>query len=244
MSLNVHSIETFGTHDGPGIRLVIFTQGCLMRCLYCQNPDAQPMCSDKSTHYNPDEIVKLLEKERAYFKRGGGLTVSGGEPTVQAHELIPLFKAVKEAGFHICLDTCGAIYSDRVNQVYDLTDLVLLDVKHIDPVKHKQITHVSNENPLKNALYREQSGKPMWLRYVLVPGYSDDPADLESWAKYFQDYKTVEKIQILPYHTLGVHKYEALGWDYKLDGVPPATLDQAETAKKIFEKYLENVEIA
>lgn len=244
MSLNVHSIETFGTSDGPGIRLVIFAQGCLMRCLYCHNPDTQPMDSAEATTYEIEDIVKLLEKQKPYLKNGGGLTVSGGEPTVQAHELIPLFQAVKKAGFHTALDTCGAIYSDRVNQLYDLTDLVILDVKHIDPDKHKILTRHTNENALKNAAYREQSRKPMWLRYVLVSGYSDDLTDLTNWARYFSAYKCVEKVEIIGYHTLGVHKYEELGIEYKLKAVPPASMDQTKQAAQIFTKYLKNVEIA
>lgn len=244
MSLNVHSLETFGTQDGPGIRLVVFTQGCLMRCAYCHNPDTQALQSETMKVYSDEAILLLLKKQKAYFKGGGGLTISGGEPTVQAIDVIPLFEKVKAAGFHICLDTCGAIYSKRINQLYDLTDLVLLDVKHIDPEKHKQLTQHTNENALKNAQYRESTGKPMWLRYVLVPGYTDDQTDLTNWAKYFKDYQSVEKVQILPYHTLGVHKYQALDKHYALDGVKPTSKKQAQSAKKIFDKYLKNVEIA
>lgn len=241
MALNVHSIETFGTNDGPGIRLVVFTQGCLMRCSYCQNPDTQAIKSSESKYYEVEEIISLLEKEKPYFKSTGGLTISGGEPTVQAHELIPLFEAARGLGFHICLDTCGAIYSPRVNQVYDLTDIVILDVKHIDPQKHKILTRHTNENALKNAEYRELSGKALWLRYVLVPGYSDDPQDLHRWAEHFKGFTSLKRVEVVPYHTLGVHKYAELGRTYDLAEVPPATKEQAEEAKAIFDQYLANV---
>lgn len=241
--LYVHSIETFGTQDGPGIRLVVFTQGCLFACAYCHNPDSRFLKSKDAKEVENAEILKLLEKEKPYFGDKGGLTVSGGEPTVQADALIPLFQEVKKAGFHITLDTCGAIYSEKVNEVYDLADLVMLDVKHIDPVWHKKLTGQDNSTVLENAHYREKTGKPMWLRYVLVPGWTDQPEFLEQWAKYFKDFKTIEKVEILPYHVLGVFKYENLGIPYKLAGVNPATQEDAEKAKKIFEKYLKNVVI-
>lgn len=241
--LSVHSIETFGTHDGPGIRLVVFTQGCLFACAYCHNPDSQKIDSSHAKQVSTKEILELLEKEKPYFGKHGGLTVSGGEPTVQAKEIKQLFTAVKEAGFHITLDTCGAIYNQSINEIYDLADLVMLDVKHIDNTWHQKLTGHSNVNVLKNAAYREQTGKPMWLRYVLVPGWTDQPEYLEAWAKYFKDFKSIERIEILPYHTLGVYKYAELGLPYKLAGVEPATKEQAHKAEEIFSKYLENVVI-
>lgn len=243
MSLLVHSIETFGTHDGPGIRLVVFTQGCYFACAYCHNPDSRALVSKEARQYTNQEIIALLEKQRPYFKQNGGLTVSGGEPTVQAETILELFKEVRQAGFHITLDTCGAIYSELVNQVYDQADLVMLDVKHIDDTWHHKLTGQSNKTVLQNAAYREASGKPMWLRYVLVPGWTDQPEHLEAWAKYFQDFKTIAKVEILPYHLLGVHKYERLGIPYRLKDVPAATRDQAEVAQQIFSQYLKNVVI-
>lgn len=241
--LKVHSVETFGTHDGPGIRLVVFLQGCPLRCVYCHNPDTQLPSTNKTKEYSAEEIIELLEKQRPYFKQKGGLTVSGGEPTVQAEQLVELFIQAKARGFHVALDTNGVIFSEKVKQLYDLTDIVILDVKHINSDWHRKLTKGSNENVLRNAEYRELSGKPLWLRYVLVPGWTDQPQYLEEWAQFFKDYKTLERVEILPYHTLGVHKYEALGMNYELTGVETPTNQQVADAKKIFETYLPNVVI-
>ena len=213
----------------------------MFACAYCHNPDSRLLKSPTAKEISAEEIIELLEKQKPYFGQTGGLTVSGGEPTVQAAELKKLFQQVKAAGFHITLDTCGAIYNQEINQVYDLADLVMLDVKHIDNTWHQKLTGHTNTNVLKNALYREQTGKPMWLRYVLVPGWTDQPEYLEKWAQYFKDYQTIERVEILPYHTLGVYKYEQLGLPYKLQGVEPATRAQAEQAQQIFAQYLKNV---
>lgn len=239
-SLKIHSIDTFGTHDGPGIRLVIFAQGCSFRCLYCHNPDTQALDTDKSKIISTEEIIELLQKEKSYFGENGGLTVSGGEPTLQATALIELFQECKKLGFRTCLDTCGAIYSKEVEQLYALTDLVMLDVKHIDEEWHQKLTGASNTNTLKNAVLREKSGKELWLRYVLVPGWTDQEKDLENWAKYFADYKSVTRVEIIPYHKLGVFKYEALGRKYELEGVEPPSKDELAKVEKIFIKYLGN----
>ncbi len=239
--IRVHSIETFGTHDGPGIRLVVFLQGCPFKCVYCHNPDTQSFISDKAKSMSAQDIVELLEKQRPYFSDKGGLTLSGGEPTSQAGELIPVVIAAKARGFHVALDTNGAIFTPQVNQLYDLSDVVILDVKHINDSWHKRLVGAPNANVLRNAKYREESGKPMWLRYVLVPGWTDQKHYLEEWAKTFSSYKTVQRVEILPYHTLGVHKYEALGLAYELEGVPTPSAEQIEEAKVIFEKYLSNV---
>lgn len=236
--LKVHSIDTFGTHDGPGIRLVIFTQGCLFRCVYCHNPDTQDLETDKMRIVETSEILELLEKEKTYFGKTGGLTVSGGEPTLQAPALIELFKECKKYGFNTCLDTCGAVFNQTVQELYDLTDIVMLDVKHIDPIWHQKLTKASNENVLKNANYREQSGKEMWLRYVLVPGWTDQEEYLEAWAKYFAPYKSIKRVEIIPYHKLGVFKYEALGRKYELDDVEPPSEIETAKAEQIFVKYL------
>jgi len=239
--LKVHSIETFGTHDGPGIRLIIFLQGCNFKCLYCHNPDTQSLKNNKAIEMPTDEILEKLEKQKPYFKDKGGLTVSGGEPTLQAEELLKVFKRVKAKGFHIALDTNGGVYNETINKLYDLTDLIMLDVKHIDPEWHKKITGVANENVLKNAAYREKSKKPMWLRYVLVPGWSDQKEYLEQWAEHFKNYKYIEQVEILPYHTLGVHKYKELGLRYQLNNVEPPNEEEIKKAEKIFKQYFDKV---
>jgi len=189
--LKVHSIETFGTHEGPGIRLVVFVQGCNFRCLYCHNPDSQDITGE-AREMTSEEIIELLNRQKEYFKNKGGLTVSGGEPTLQVRGMIDLFQKVKEAGFNTVLDTNGSIVSSKVSELYALTDLVLLDVKHINPDLHKKITGHSNESVLHNAKLREESGKPMWLRYVLVPGYSNQEEYLYIWCEHFKNYKQVE----------------------------------------------------
>lgn len=241
--VRLHSIETFGTHDGPGIRLVLFTQGCPLRCVYCHNPDTQAMMTDKCQDYGTDQILDLLEKQRPYFKHNGGLTVSGGEPTLQAAALVELFSAARQRGFHLALDTNGVIYSPTVRQLYDLTDVVILDVKHINNNWHQKLTAGSNQNVLKNAHYREQTNKDLWLRYVLVPGWTDQPEYIEEWAKTFANFKSLKRVEILPYHTLGVHKYEALGMPYALNEVMPPKTEAINQAQQIMKQYLENVVI-
>ncbi|HPS40549.1 MAG TPA: pyruvate formate-lyase-activating protein [Candidatus Woesebacteria bacterium] len=238
--LKIHSLDTFGTHDGPGIRLVIFVQGCPFRCVYCHNPDTQALTTDKMQLLDTAEILELLTKEKSYFGVTGGLTISGGEPTLQAPALIELFRECHRHGFNTCLDTCGAIFNQTINELYDLTDIVMLDVKHIDPIWHQKITQNNNENVLANALYREKSGKELWLRYVLVPGWSNQVEYLEAWAKYFADYKSLKRVEIIPYHKLGVFKYEALGRKYELEGVQPPNGEEIDQALIIFSKYLGN----
>ena len=240
-TLKIHSIETFGVHDGPGIRLVLFAQGCPFRCLYCHNPDTQDLETDKTETKTIREIIKLLEREKPYFGENGtrgGLTVSGGEPTLQAKGVLALFKEAKAEGFHTCLDTCGAIVSKDVEDLYRFTDLLLLDVKHIDDVWHRKLVGQSNFNVLANAKIREKSGREMWLRYVLVPGWTDQEEHLTAWAKYFAHFKTVTRVEILPYHELGKHKYQELGRDYQLKEVKPPSKEEIQIAKDIFSKYL------
>jgi len=239
--LRVHSFETFGTSDGPGIRLVVFTQGCPFRCVYCHNPDSQAIKSKTAKEVSVEDLLDRLEKQRPYFKKKGGITFSGGEPTLQSSTLLAYLPVIRQAGFHIALDTCGAIFNQRVNQVYELSDLIILDIKHIDPELHKKVTGCVIDPVLKNAAYREQTGKPMWLRYVLVPGLTDQPQYLERWGQTFADYKTVERVEILPYHTLGVHKYAEMGIPYPLTGIQPPNNDQVVEVVNILQKYFSNV---
>lgn len=239
--LHLHSLETFGTHDGPGIRLVLFLQGCNIRCLYCHNPDTQCLEGENVHEISVAEVLQLLEKSKPYFSNGGGLTISGGEPTVQAKGVLEVFQAAQAAGYHTCLDTNGTIVSPLVKAVYAATDLLLLDVKHINDDWHRKLTGASNTNTLQNAAYREQTGQDMWLRYVLVPGYSDQPEYLEQWAQHFTDFQTVKRVEILPYHTLGVYKYQELGQEYALADTPTPTPESIQQAQEIFNHYLPQV---
>lgn len=231
-TLRIHSIETFGANDGPGLRMVVFTQGCLMRCAYCHNPDTLDLRGGEVVSI--DEIVRRAHAQRGYFGRRGGVTVSGGEPTLHRVALAGLFRRLRADGIHTCLDTNGLILDEDTKALYAETDLVLLDVKHIDDACHRHLTGVSNETPLACADYRESTGRPMWLRYVLVPGWSDQPEHLAAWARRFAGHKTVERVEILPYHRLGEHKWEKLGLPYRLTGVPPPSAESRETARRIF----------
>lgn len=224
-----------GTYDGPGLRLVVFLQGCPFRCLYCANPDT--ITFDGGTPTAPEEILKMALNEKPFFGKRGGVTFSGGEPTAQAEALIPLVKMLKDNGIHVCLDSNGGVWNPNVETLLGLTDLVLLDVKEFNPARHERITGRSNATTLSTAAWLESHGKPFWLRYVLVPGYSDFEEDIRALGGHFRDYKMLERIEILPYHTLGLHKYESLGWDYKLKDVPLNTRDQLDRAKSIFEEY-------
>lgn len=235
----MHSIESFGTHEGPGIRFVLFLQGCFFRCLYCHNPDTIPQTWGKEINVN--NIIKQVLQVKPYFRHKGGFTVSGGEPLIQAKELLPLFKGLKKEWIHIAVDTNGFRWNDDVKNLIPLVDLFLVDIKHINNDRHQKLTWRSNENTLKFVDYLEAVSKPMWIRYVLVPGYSDQPEYIAELWKKFGSYKNIERLEILPYHQLGVHKWKELGWKYELEDVPSAKIFQAEQVKKVFEKYFNKV---
>ena len=211
--INVHSYESMGTFDGPGLRLVVFLQGCPFRCLYCANPDTIDVKGGTPT--TPEEILQMAISQKAFFGKKGGITFSGGEPTLQAEALIPLFKELKANDIHICLDSNGGIWNEKVEELFSLTDLVLLDIKQFNPER--------------------------WLRYVLVPGYSDSEEDTRLLGESLGKYQQIQRVEILPYHRLGVHKYEAMGWDYKLKEVKENTPEQLERAEKLFKEYFTNV---
>lgn len=230
--LRVHSYESMGTYDGPGLRLVVFLQGCPFRCLYCANPDTiDPVGEAELT--DADHIVEMALDQKPFFGRRGGITFSGGEPTVQARELLPLFERLRELGIHICLDTNGAIVSPDVDRLHELTDLVLLDCKQIRPDRHRALTGMDNANTLTTARRLAERGRSVWLRYVLVPGVSDDLADIDEWAATFAPMTNIERVEILPYHTLGVHKYAAMGLTYQLADTPKNTPEQLAAARRI-----------
>lgn len=238
--IRVHSYESLGTYDGPGIRLVVFLQGCNFRCLYCANPDTID-AKGESKETAPEDILKMAISQKPFFGKKGGITFSGGEPTFQAKALIPLFRMLKEAGIHICVDTNGGIWNEDVKELLSLADLVLLDIKEFNDTRHKILTERSNAQTLKTAAWLEKNQKPFWLRYVLVPGYSFFREDIEALGDHFKDYQSIQRIEILPYHTLGVHKYEAMNMEYKLKNVKQNTPEQLEEAKALFEKYFKTV---
>lgn len=236
MQIRVHSYESMGTFDGPGLRYVVFLQGCPFRCLYCANPDTIDAVGE-STLTDPSYIVGQAVSFKPFFGKRGGITFSGGEPTVQAEALIPLFEKLKAEGIHICVDSNGAIWNKHVEHLWALADLVMLDIKEFNPQRHQHITGRSNEQPLKTAAWFEAHEHPFWLRYVLVPGVSDFEEDLHALGKHFAPYTQLQRVELLPYHTLGVHKYEALGWDYKLKDTPVNTDEQKQKAADILRTY-------
>ncbi len=229
----IHSIETFGTVDGPGIRFVIFMQGCTLKCKYCHNRDTWEMNS-KNTMTIP-ELIKEIEKYRTYIDNsGGGVTVSGGEPLVQAEFVTELFKELKNIGIHTALDTSGSLpITNQIKELLKYTDLVILDIKHIDKEKAINLTGFSNKNNLNFARYLSNLKIPVWIRQVLVPGFTDDKFDLQKLKQFIDSLDNVEKVEILPYHNLGKFKWEESGDKYELENVIPPTQEEIERAEKI-----------
>ncbi len=234
--IRVHSYESMGTYDGPGLRYVVFLQGCPFRCLYCANPDTIDRVGE-SRPTPPAHILSQAVSMKPFFGKRGGVTFSGGEPTVQAEALLPLFKALHKEGIHICVDSNGGVWNPHVERLLRETDLVLLDVKEMDDTRHRRITSLSNARTLATAEWLEANGRPFWLRYVLVPGLSDFEDDLHALGRRFADYRMIERVELLPYHTLGVHKYEALGLEYKLSGTKENTPRQLRRAEDTLRHY-------
>lgn len=233
--LKIHSIETLGTHEGPGIRLVIFTQGCNFHCAYCHNPDTIK-CGGGQEISNK-EIISLLEEQRPYFINGGGLTVSGGEPLLWAKELIPLFKEIKKRNFNIALDTNASLDTTAAKKLFDLSDLTIIDLKHFDNHNHLELTGQSNEKVFKMIEYREKSGRAFWIRHVLVPGWSEKSDNLEKMAKYLRKFKHLERFELLPYHNLGEYKYKELGENYRFKGQKSPDQKYILAAEEIFKSH-------
>lgn len=218
---HIHSIESFGTVDGPGIRFVIFMQGCTLKCKYCHNRDTWKVNAGKKITI--DELVKEIQNYRTYIENsGGGVTVSGGEPLLQAEFVTELFKKLKELGIHTALDSAGSIpLSPSIKELLKYTDLVLLDIKHIEDEKAINLTGFSNKNNLEFAKYLNNINIPIWIRQVLVPGYTDDKFDLQKLKAFINSLSNVEKVEILPYHNLGKFKWDELGDKYELENVVP-----------------------
>ncbi len=229
----VHSIETFGTVDGPGIRFVVFMQGCPLKCLYCHNRDTWEVNAGNET--NVDDLVSEIKRYIPYMKSsGGGVTVSGGEPLLQAKFVTTLFKKLKSSDIHTALDTAGSIpINPDIEELLQYTDLVLLDIKHIDDEKSKILTGLSNKNNLNFAKYLDTHNIPAWIRQVLVPGYTDNEKDLLDLKNFISTLSNVEKVEILPYHDLGKFKWKELGFEYALEATRTANSEDLERAKKI-----------
>ena len=238
LTTHIHSTESFGTLDGPGIRYVVFTQGCLLRCKYCHNPDTWDLDGGKTIAVS--EIMADLRTYLPFIKAsGGGITVSGGEPLLHIDFLIELFSECKKLGIHTAIDSSGGCFSNKetflshLDKLMKLTDLVLLDLKHIDDIKHRHLTGLSNKHILEFARYLSSHQIPVWIRHVLVPGITDDDEYLYRLEKFIATLKNVEKIEVLPYHKLGIYKWEALGIPYELENVEPPSDARIENATKI-----------
>ena len=241
----IHSQESFGTVDGPGIRYVIFMQGCPLRCLYCHNPDTWQY--GIGTPVTVDEIIKTYNKNKVFYSKGG-ITVSGGEPLMQIDFVTELFRVASANGIHTCLDTSGATfdssnleYQQKLDELMQYTSLVMLDFKHIDPIKHKSLTGKDNTGVLGFAKYLESKNIPVWARHVVIPTVTDDKNDLISLGRYIGSLKNLKALDVIPYHTLGVHKYEELGIKYRLTNINPATKEEVLRAKQTILKGINEV---
>ena len=233
----IHSIETFGSVDGPGIRFIAFLKGCNLRCKYCHNADTwDPKSEDMRT---ADELLDFAERYRSYWGEDGGITVSGGEPLLQIDFLLELFTKAKERGINTCIDTALQPFTreepffSKFNKLLEVTDLMLVDIKHIDNEEHKELTGLPNDNILDGMQYLSEVGQPIWIRHVLVPGITDDDNYLRQTREFIEKLSNVQKIEVLPYHTLGQHKFEALGIPYKLEGVKSPSKERVENAMDI-----------
>jgi pyruvate formate lyase activating enzyme len=229
----IHSVETCGTVDGPGLRFVVFTTGCPLRCLYCSNPDCRYLENGKQI--TVDELITEIQKYKSYMDAsGGGVTVSGGEPLFQADFVREIFRRCKELGIHTALDTSGFCNLEVAKTVLEFTDLVLLDIKSFDPTTYTKVTSVSIEPTLTIAKYLSNISKPTWIRFVLVPGLTDDPENIQGLANFIATLKNVKKIEVLPFHKMGEYKWEKLGYEYLLKNTPIPTPEQIQKTLDIF----------
>ncbi len=233
LKARIHSFESFGTVDGPGIRFVVFMQGCALKCKYCHNRDTWNLCG--GTEYTLEEVLTRIEKYKNYFiPSGGGVTFSGGEPLLQLKFLLKIIPILKKEGIHVAIDTSGSFtLTEDIKKVIDLADLFLLDIKCINDEICKNLTGVSNKKELAFARYLSDINKPMWIRQVLVPGITDKKDDLLKLKDFINSLNSVKKVEILPYHDMGKFKWEKLGFKYPLEGVPVATSEDVLRAKKI-----------
>lgn len=231
---NIHSLESCGTVDGPGIRFVVFMQGCPMRCQYCHNPDT--WTTEENKKFTTDEILTRFDKVKEFLKNGG-LTVTGGEPMMQMEFVTELFKKAQTKGIHTALDTSGVLFNrnhtEKVDELLKYTNLVMLDIKHIDDEEHKKLTGHSNKNILDFANYLSEKNIPMWVRHVVIPTITYNEEYLAQLGKFMHNLKNVKAIDVLPYHTMAIPKYESMGMDYPLKDIEPLTKDKAIKARDI-----------
>ena len=225
---HIHSTESFGAADGPGVRFIVFMQGCHMRCRYCHNPDTWKM--DGGDEVTADEILKRALRFKPYWGKDGGITISGGEPLLQIDFVIELFKKAKELGINTCIDTAGNPFTkeepffSKFEELMKYTDLLLLDLKEINPARHKDLTGFDNSNIIEMAKYLSEINKPVWIRHVLVPEHSDFDEDLDALGDFIDTLSNVDRVEILPYHTLGKFKWENLGIPYTLENISPPSV--------------------
>ena len=233
---HIHSTESFGAADGPGVRFIVFMQGCHMRCRYCHNPDTWKM--DGGDEVTADEILKRALRFKPYWGKDGGITISCGEPLLQIDFVIELFKKAKELGINTCIDTAGNPFTkedpffSKFEELMKYTDLLLLDLKEINPTRHKDLTGFDNSNIIEMAKYLSEINKPVWIRHVLVPEHSDFDEDLDALGDFIDTLSNVDRVEILPYHTLGKFKWENLGIPYTLESISPPSAERIENAKQ------------
>lgn len=244
----IHSTESFGSVDGPGIRFVIFLKGCSMRCRYCHNVDTwDPHSDDMRT---AEELLDQAERYRSYWGKEGGITVSGGEPLLQIDFLLELFQKAKERGINTVIDTAGQPFTrdepffSKFQELMKVTDLLLMDLKHIDPEEHRKLTGRPNDNILDMFRFLSDTGKPIWVRHVLVPGITDDDSWLRKTREFLKTLGNVKKIEVLPYHSMGAFKWKSLGIPYSLEGVQTPGADRVKNAERILRGEDNNAERA
>lgn len=234
---NVHSIETFGSVDGPGLRYILFLKGCRLRCAFCHNADTWDLNSGDQR--SADQILDHAERYRSYWGSEGGITVSGGEPLLQIDFLIELFKKAKQRNINTCIDTAGEPFTKegewftKFEELMHYTDILLVDIKHIDRNRHIRLTGKPNDNILEMFQYLSAINKPIWIRQVLVPGWTDDIEDLKKTRAFIETLSNVKKIEILPYHNMGAYKWEKLGMKYPLEDVEAPDQDSIALADKV-----------
>lgn len=237
MTGRIHSLESFGTVDGPGIRFVVFLQGCPLRCQFCHNPDTWDPTRDVPYLWTPEELMEEVLRYKNFIRKGG-VTCTGGEPLVQAEFVTEFFRLCHANGLHTCLDTSGAIYNNKVLEAIAECDLVMLDIKAVDEALNRRVTGQSRHNNQLLLDHLEATHTPTWIRHVVVPGLTDDDAQLHALAAHVAHYECVERVEVLPYHTMGKFKYDNLGISYPLEGVEALPAERAENARAIFRQHV------